>query len=240
MQVTVATSRFLSFPVRFQDFQIFLSCFLAKPPPARLILTAVKVIKVCILLKKLLISVLGQDQPGILATVSEVIYQHDGNIENLSQTLLQSVFGALVMVSVPDKEDPRELQQALTDAGQSFGLAITVQPAFPDKSFTSSDTQPYIVAAMGPDHQGLVSAISGTLAAHEANIINLQAIYRGENNPRNCMMIFEVDIPRHTVLQDLRDDLKVISERLELDISIQHRGIFDVVSNLTDSKGVSE
>ena len=51
-------------------------------------------------MNKALISVLGNDQPGIMAAVATVITEHGGNIENLSQTLLQSVFGALLMVSM--------------------------------------------------------------------------------------------------------------------------------------------
>src|SRR5690606_18634669 len=102
----------------------------------------------------------------------------------------------------------------------------------PEDARLSNDTQPYIVAAMGPDHEGLIATISARLAAHDVNIVNLRAIYRGEQDPRNCMMVFEVDVPRHTVLQNLRDELQVISGKLGLDISIQHAGIFDVVSNI--------
>lgn len=183
-------------------------------------------------MKKLVISVLGQDRPGILAAVSEVVSQRRGNIENLSQTLLQSVFGAILMVSVPEEENSGELQQALSVAGAKFGLAITVHDAFPERPGPSHETQPYIVAAIGPDQQGLISSVAGRLAAHEVNIINMRAIYQGEDEQRNFMMIFEVDVPRHTVMQKLRDELREIARQQALDISIQHRGIFDVVSNI--------
>ena len=52
-------------------------------------------------MNKVLISVLGSDQPGIMSVIADVINQRNGNIENLSQTLLNSVFGALLLVEVP-------------------------------------------------------------------------------------------------------------------------------------------
>lgn len=80
------------------------------------------------IVNKALISVLGNDQPGIMAAVATVITEHGGNIENLSQTLLQSVFGALLMVSMSEDAQCKELQQALQQIGQKMRLSIHVDP----------------------------------------------------------------------------------------------------------------
>ena len=79
-------------------------------------------------MNKALISVLGNDQPGIMAAVATVITEHGGNIENLSQTLLQSVFGALLMVSMPEDAQCEELHKALQQVGQKMRLSIHVDP----------------------------------------------------------------------------------------------------------------
>jgi glycine cleavage system transcriptional repressor len=175
---------------------------------------------------------MGRDQPGILAAVSTVIHERDGNIENLSQTLLQSVFGALLIVCVRDTETPEALQQALAAATRELQLVIHVHPAFPDGVRAAPEVQPYIVAAIGPDRQGIVSAIASQLARHDVNITGVQAIFKGGDRPLDNLMIFEVDVPRHTVMQDLRGDLRKVSERLSLEISIQHRKIFESVSKI--------
>lgn len=183
-------------------------------------------------MKKLLISVMGKDQPGILAAVSGVISERQGNIENLSQTLLQSVFGALLIITVPDTETPEALQQTLMEATGNLSLTIHVSPAFQEDDSPKPLTQPYIVSAIGPDRQGLVSAIAGRLAHHDVNITNMQGIFKGGDKALDNLMIFEVDVPKHTVMQALRDELKAISQELSLEISIQHRKIFESVSNL--------
>jgi glycine cleavage system transcriptional repressor len=184
-------------------------------------------------LKKVLITVLGQDQLGILAAVSTVIFTRGGNIENLSQTLLQTTYGSLLIVTIPDTETPQALQTALIEACAKLQLIIHVDPAFVEAAPSiKPDTQPYIVVALGPDRRGLVSEVSTQLAGHDVNITNMQAIFKGGSKPLDNMMVFEVDVPRHANMQALREALKEISSRLALEISIQHRKIFESVSRI--------
>lgn len=184
-------------------------------------------------MNKVLISVLGHDQPGIIAAVSGVICARQGNIENVSQTLLQSMFGALMIVAVPASETPEALQQAFADVCSKLKLTVHVDRyEVPAPPAVKPDVQPYIVTAIGPDQRGLVCEVAKLLALHDVNITNMQAIFKGGTKPLDNLMIFEVDIPRHTVMDDLREGLREISVRLALDIKIQHRKIFESVSRI--------
>ncbi|MTI64495.1 ACT domain-containing protein [Methylophaga sp.] len=186
-------------------------------------------------MNKVLISVLGSDQPGIMAKVATVIKQHNGNIENLSQTLLDNAFGALLLVSLAEDDSAEKLQQSLQEQSQGMNLYIRVHPWQAEASDWYSnkrETQPYIVTAIGPDRQGLVAEIAGELFKHGVNITNIQAIFKGGKNPMDNLMVFEVDVPRATVMNDLRDALDAIAARLNLEISVQHRKIFESVSNI--------
>jgi len=186
---------------------------------------------------KALISVLGNDQPGIMAAVATIITEHGGNIENLSQTLLQSVFGALLMVSMPEEAQCEELHKALQQVGQKMRLSIHVDPW--DEQPTAwqenpPEVQPYILTVIGPDRRGLVAEVSTQLAHHGVNITNIQAIFKGGKNPMDNLMVFEVDVPRSTVMQDLRDALHLVGQRLDIEIDTQHRKIFESVSNISN------
>ena len=184
-------------------------------------------------MNKLLVSVLGQDQSGILAAVAKVVFARQGNIENISQTLLQNVFGALLIVDVPDQETPQELKTALQSGCEKFNLFIHVDK-YQGKlePQTKPEMQPYIVTAIGPDRQGLVAEVASQLAKHSVNITNLQAIFKGGDKPLNNLMIFEVDVPKSCVMDDLRNDLQAVSDKLSLEINIQHRKIFEAVSHI--------
>ncbi|MEX1199761.1 MAG: ACT domain-containing protein [Methylophaga sp.] len=186
-------------------------------------------------MNKVLISVLGSDQPGIMAAVAKVIQQRQGNIENLSQTLLENVFGALLLASIPDSETPDDLQKAITSACDEMGLFINVHAwdgHVTDWQQNKPETQPYIITCIGPDRRGLVAEVAGALFTHGVNITNIQAIFKGGKNPMDNLMVFEIDVPRATVMDDLRDALNGISQRLDLEISVQHRKIFESVSNI--------
>ncbi|MCX4188176.1 glycine cleavage system protein R [Methylophaga sp. OBS4] len=188
-------------------------------------------------MNKVLISVLGSDQPGIMAAVATVINDREGNIENLSQTLLKSVFGALLLVSVPEQERPEDLQQALREACADMGLFIHVNTWNEQETpwqTNRPEVQPYILSVIGPDRRGIVAEVATQLAHHGVNITNIQAIFKGGNNPMDNLMIFELDVPRATVMQDLRDVLQTVAGRLGIEIDIQHRKIFESVSNISN------
>jgi glycine cleavage system transcriptional repressor len=46
-------------------------------------------------MNKAILSVLGQDRPGIVAAISKILFQQNCNIENVSQTSLQSEFAGI-------------------------------------------------------------------------------------------------------------------------------------------------
>jgi len=181
---------------------------------------------------KVLISVLGQDQPGIIAAVTRVIAAHNGNIENISQTLLQDIFGALVIASIPDDENPDTLKEALRAECSDQHLFVHVNHYAPPAPIPLPETQPYVVTASGPDQRGLIATISTTLSQHGLNITNLYARFTGGSGRFDNVMIFEADVPRATVMDNLRSDLAAIGERLGLGINIQHRKIFEAVSHI--------
>ena len=78
-------------------------------------------------MKKLIISVLGQDRPGIIAAISEVLYKLDFNIQDVSQTILQSSFSSIFIVSGPDSADPEVLTAALQKATDKMNMHCYVK-----------------------------------------------------------------------------------------------------------------
>ncbi|MDJ0886389.1 MAG: ACT domain-containing protein, partial [Desulfobacterales bacterium] len=67
-------------------------------------------------MKKIIISVLGQDRPGIIAAIARILFENDGNIENVSQTSLQSEFAGIFIVAIPDILAQADLEQRMAAA----------------------------------------------------------------------------------------------------------------------------
>ena len=77
--------------------------------------------------RRAIVSVIGKDQVGIIAKVTNVLAEQKVNILDISQTILQDFFTMMMLVDVTDFEDFELLQKELNDLGESFGLTINVQ-----------------------------------------------------------------------------------------------------------------
>ncbi len=78
--------------------------------------------------KRIIITVLGHDQVGIIAMVSAVLAEAGINILDISQTILQGIFTMVMVVDIShSKIDIVELRQILASKGEQINLQIAVQ-----------------------------------------------------------------------------------------------------------------
>ena len=138
------------------------------------------------------ISVLGEDRPGIIAAVSQALLDAGCNIRSVSQTLLQAVFGALFVVAMPEEVDEAALAHTLTTALDGLDLDVIVH-AYPAGAAASRPhAEPFVVTTHGPDRPGIVAAVSGVLSRHGVNVTDLQAVFEGGDRPEDrIVFLFE-------------------------------------------------
>lgn len=75
-----------------------------------------------------ILSVLGGDRVGIVATISHVLADAGANIEDIRQTIIQGIFSMTMLVTVDEEATPfEELQKRLAEAGEEIGLQVTLQ-----------------------------------------------------------------------------------------------------------------
>ena len=77
--------------------------------------------------RRAIVSVIGKDQVGIIAKVTNVLADNKINILDISQTILQDFFTMMMLVDVTQSEDIELLQNQLSEIGTSMGLNINVQ-----------------------------------------------------------------------------------------------------------------
>ena len=182
---------------------------------------------------KIIISVLGEDRPGIIAAVTKVMFEKDFNIEDVSQTILQNQFSGSFIATGPESVSISDLKKAFEDDTAGFNLHFHIRElGSNDIAWTTCDCDPFIITTRGPDRKGLVATITALLAAHNVNVTRLQAVFRGGDDPERNIMIYEVDIPRDRDLQALRHDLNARALELDLLISIQHKNIFEAINRV--------
>lgn len=182
---------------------------------------------------KIVITVLGQDRPGIIARVTGVLFEQDCNVENVSQTILQSEFSGIFIVSMPERLTIDGLRGILMDRSQDLGLHVYVK-ALQSAARPAPDAagDPFVITTQGPDRKGLVAAITAIIAGYGVNVTNLQAVFKGGDDPARNIMIYEVSIPARTDRAALTRDLNRKAGELGLQLSIQHRKIFEAINRI--------
>ncbi|MBN2033489.1 MAG: ACT domain-containing protein [Deltaproteobacteria bacterium] len=181
-------------------------------------------------MNKAIISILGRDRPGIVAAVARTLTEHMCNIENVTQTMLQNEFAGIFIVTMPEGMSAADLHGRMVSSLSALELHVYSKPCEGgDEDCATEKLEPFVITTKGPDRKGLVAGISEEIARHGVNITNLQAVFKGGNDPGENIMIYEVDLPATFDVRTFTRDLRAKAEALSLEISIQHRNIFEAL-----------
>ena len=99
---------------------------------------------------KLVISALGEDRPGIVDELSNIVYTHNLNIEDSRMTVLGGEFAILLLVS-GDQSSIDAVQTQAHEIEQALQMRLLIY-----------ELRPPVL-----EHGGLVGAIEARLAAAE-------------------------------------------------------------------------
>jgi len=73
------------------------------------------------------ISVVGRDTVGIIASVTKILSEQNVNVLDISQSVLQDLFAMVMLVDISKTNMPfRQLTEALTSQGEGMGVKIHV------------------------------------------------------------------------------------------------------------------
>ena len=75
-----------------------------------------------------IVTVIGKDRVGIIATVCNVLSKHNVNVLDISQTILQEYFTMIMLVDTAKADLPfAELTDILKTEGEALGVDIRAQ-----------------------------------------------------------------------------------------------------------------
>lgn len=77
---------------------------------------------------KAILTVIGRDRSGIIARTSTLLYKHEANIEDLTQTILSGYFTMVMLLDLSAMTASfEELQAQLNALGAEMGVEIRMQ-----------------------------------------------------------------------------------------------------------------
>jgi glycine cleavage system transcriptional repressor len=163
------------------------------------------------------ISVLGKDKPGIVSGVTKAIYETGCNIEDSSMTQLKSEFAMILIVKLAKNLSIKTLTNKLKTQLNRLNLTISVREL---KSTELKKEKPvglaYIVSVFGCDKPGIVYKISDLLAKSKINITDVQT----QISNATYIMLIEVQVPDKININALKNQLKQLSESLNVSVSL--------------------
>ena len=78
-------------------------------------------------MNKAIITVVGQDTVGIIARVCTYLSEHQVNVLDISQTIVQGYFNMMMIVDAANAGDVTEMSGDLAALGQEIGVVIRCQ-----------------------------------------------------------------------------------------------------------------
>jgi glycine cleavage system transcriptional repressor len=172
-----------------------------------------------------ILSAMGKDRPGIVADVSEVIYECGGNIEDSNMSLLRNHFALLLLFSTEREEVNQKLSSALKRLEWEKKLTVFYSPITFEEAYPKLEgpTDRFKITTSGVDHAGIVFKICRLLADRKVNIIGMETrrVLSAESGTPLFEMDMDISIPRSISEQGLREDLHRLTDELRIDLVLR-------------------
>lgn len=138
---------------------------------------------------ELAITIIGQDRPGIVADVAEVLAGLGANLSDSTMTRLRGHFAMTLVCTGPAVAEVEAVLAPL--AGD--GLLTTVRAVQPVEATPTGE--PYLLSVHGADRLGIVAAVARVVAQAGGNVTDLTTRLAGPL----YVLIAEVDLPAGSV-----------------------------------------
>lgn len=167
----------------------------------------------------IVLTVIGQDQLGIVEAVSDVLARHGGNWTQSSMSALAGQFAGILLATVPDDRVRACLEglESLRDKGLTV-IARTTSPAT-----AKAETREFLLDLVGHDHAGIVRDITQVLARHGVSVHDLETRVESASMAGGELFRAEarLEVPTSTDIARLEQDLEAIATELMVELHLQ-------------------
>jgi glycine cleavage system transcriptional repressor len=171
-----------------------------------------------------LLSAIGQDRPGLVAELAQLVFDSDANLEDSRMTILGTDFAVILLASSGAAAAGDRLAQGAKRLERDHGLTILLRglEGQPRAPVPAPGHVAMRVVAAGADKAGIVAGICRVLAEHQVNIADLATRGRpGEGGSPHYEMTMTVEVPERLELARLREALDREADRLRIDVEIE-------------------
>jgi glycine cleavage system transcriptional repressor len=173
--------------------------------------------------QRYIMTAFGQDRVGIVADVTEIMYQHECNLEDANMTRLSDEFAVIFLFSSQDPDLEDKLMQDCRRLEREKSITAFFRPLQEPKRQEQADLPRVTLHVEGIDQTGIVYRVSRHLADHGVNILYLNS--RRSFVPQSGTALYTVDldveIPESMAMEAFKNGIRALGDELHVNIKIK-------------------
>lgn len=205
----------------------------------------------------LLISISGEDQPGLTAGITAILAAHSVNVLDIGQAVIHATLSMGVLVEVPGDSDSQGMSQAVKSYAEGRGMQARITPVSPDSYARWVQAQGrarYIITLLARKITAdQLSRVTAVVSRHGLNIDSISRLSgRIPLGDLPALSKACVEFSVRGPLQDsdlFRRDLLEVAGALDVDLAFQQDTmyrrnrrlvVFDMDSTLIEAEVIDE
>ncbi len=170
--------------------------------------------------QSLIISAIGDDKPGLVEKLSELVMDTGCSILDSRMVSLGGEFAVIMMVTGPWNALAK-LEQKLPDAEKRLSLTLAIKRT--DKPEPAQNLLPYAVEVVALDQPGIVYNLANFFASRDINISEVATTSYAAPHTGTPMFAanMHVHIPAEMKVANIREEFMLFCDGMNLDAVIE-------------------
>ena len=173
--------------------------------------------------KKFMMTAFSKDRPGIVADITEVLFENRCNLEDSTMTKMLDEFVIILMFTGAGDGLEEQLVKDCRRLERDKGITAFIRSVEHAEKQKQIDFSPMTITVEGIDQTGIVFKVTRFLADNNINIDSLttRRSISPESGTAMYFMEMKVEVPAKISAENLKKGLSRVGEELNLDISVR-------------------
>ena len=176
---------------------------------------------------QIMVTAMGEDRPGIVAKLTEVVAKHGGNLEASRMSILGGEFAVISLITVPE-ESSDKLQKAFAELkNENLTILSKKTKSHPKERYAGYSF--YEIALTGADHEGIVHKISAHLRDLNINFQSVETdiAHAPETGIQLFTMHASIAVPPSISYDELNKDLAKLADEAAVEIDLVSSAVIE-------------